>query len=163
MLAVGAAASRAGSPRCWPFCRGPAQGFIQYASKGANANASLFWVRFMPPPHAQPPGSNKSQRGRECCKKTVPLQFLCEGREIWGAQPAAPRCPSTTNYTRDHPQKPGETERDRVCFLAIHLPSCASVVCVPRYWRLGWSHQPHLGRQVYYTDQRFCAKVLPSV
>jgi len=24
---------------------------------------SLFWVRFMPPPHAQPPGSNKSQKG----------------------------------------------------------------------------------------------------
>lgn len=79
-----------------------------------------------------------------------------------GAQLAAPRCPSTTNDTRDHPQKPGETERGRVCFLAIHLPSCASVVCVPRYQRLRWSHQPQLGRQVYYRDQRFPCSVPKS-
>lgn len=42
---------------------------------------SLFWVRFMPPPHAQPPGSNKSQRGRECCKKQIPCSLCVQGRE----------------------------------------------------------------------------------
>lgn len=83
------------------FCLGPAQGFsselgscIQYASEGANANFLLLslLVRFMPPPHAQPPGSNKSQRGRECCKGTITLQFLCEGQgdRTCGDQPVLP-------------------------------------------------------------------------
>ena len=131
---------------------------------------SVFWVRFMPPPQAQPPGSNKSQRGRECCKETVTLKFLCEGQGggMCGDQSAAPRHVSPALQTfpplhqRPPPQSLGKQRRDLLFSHPPSLPSCASVVCVPRYRRLGWSRQPHLGRQVYYRDERFACSVPKS-
>lgn len=62
---------------------------------------SLFWVRFMPPPHAQPPGSNKSQRGRECCKERDALQFLCagQGEGMCGDQQLLPGIPNLVQHS----------------------------------------------------------------
>lgn len=166
LAGVGAASSRAGSPRCWPFCLGPARGFIQYASEGANANVSLFWVRFMPPPHAQPPGSNKSQRGRECCKETVPLQFLCDGREMRGGSAG---CSQVPQHHKRHQRTPPKAwgNRERRGLLFSHPPSllCQCCVCaqVPEAamepststWQTGLLQRSAL--------PLLCAKVLPSV
>lgn len=95
---------------------------------------SLFWVRFMPPPHAQPPGSNKSQRGRECCKETDTLQFLCAGQGdgMCGDQQLLP---GITNLVHTIPLLPSTTletthQNMGIYFLVIPFPpSCARVAC----------------------------------
>lgn len=149
---MGASSGRDGFPWCWPcfIPREVPQRFAWdlFGSLAVNWKAafnmparermqissfSLFWVRFMPPPHAQPPGSNKSQRGRECCKETVTLQFLCEGQgdEMCRDHPATPRhvTPASQTWSSTHshffpplhqrpPSSPPSTwgNRDWICF-----------------------------------------------
>lgn len=83
---------------------------------------------------------------------------------MWGSasrsqahSPSIANLPTTTSETTLH-----SLGRQRWDLLFSHppsLPSCASVVCTPRYRRLGWSRQPHLGRQVYYRNERFACSV----
>lgn len=100
---------------------------------------SLFWVRFMPPPHAQPPGSNKSQRGRECCKETDTLQFLCAGQGdgMCGDQQLLPGITNLVQHTI--PLLPSTTleithQNMGIYFLVIPLPSLLCQGCVCPVW-----------------------------
>lgn len=100
---------------------------------------SLFLVRFMPPPHAQPPGSNKSQRGRECCKETDPLQFLCAGQGdgMCGDQQLLPGITNLVQHTI--PLLPSDTleathQNMGIYFLVIPLPSLLCQGCVCPVW-----------------------------
>lgn len=93
----------------------------------------------MPPPHAQPPGSNKSQRGRESSEETVTMRFCVRGREMGCVEPAScsqARSPHLAdlvqcvllllpnNHPRDHLSEPGRQRKD---LLFSHPPSFPSV------------------------------------
>lgn len=89
---------------------------------------SPFWVRFMPPPHAQPPGSNKSQRGRECCEETDTLQLLCsgQGEGMCGDQQLLPGISNLLQHTLPPlPSAALETTHQNlgIYLLVIPLPS----------------------------------------
>lgn len=173
-MAAGLSSSRAGAPGAGPGCsEGSAQPAacdlprVSAASWKAALNMpvreqmqissfSFFWVRFMPPAHAQPPGSNKSQRGRECGKESVTLLLRCEGPGdgTCGDRPATPRHAAPASHTflllqQRPPPRPGGTGTDFLSGHPLSLPSCTSGACVPRCQRLGRSRQPHHGSQVF--------------
>lgn len=134
---------------------------------------SLFLVRFMPPPHAQPPGSSKSQRGRESSKET-PCSFCVRGREMGCVGPAScsqARSPHPSNlvqcmllllpnnHLRGHLSEPGKQRRD---LLFSHPPSFPSVwvlhVCQDTR---GWDNLS-LADGFIRDDERFACSVPKS-
>lgn len=198
---MGASSGRDGSLRCWPCFilrevpQPSAWGLLSISAVNWKAafnmparermqisSFSLFWVRFMPPPHAQPPGSNKSQRGRECCKETFTLQFLCEGQGngMCGDQRAAPRhiAPASQTWSSTHsnffpplqqrpsPRAPGETETGFASYSSA-FPSLLRKCCMCAQV-LETGMEPSTSSRQTGLLQRsalclLCAKVLPSM